>query len=133
MPGLGSPGRCLDRFAVAGPPPRGGRTATSTWPSASSARRWSPTSSPARPGLPKRAQQQADALALLVEVEVAAVKGAHAGLEWIGPDAVDPLDGGGAWASVASVAPCAAGVAAAAVRSPCRRVRAWPRSPARRR
>jgi enamine deaminase RidA (YjgF/YER057c/UK114 family) len=33
---------------------------------------------------------------LLVEVEVAAVKGAHAGIEWIGPDAVDPLDSGGA-------------------------------------
>jgi len=31
-----------------------------------------------------------------VEVEVAAVKGAHAGIEWIGPDAVDPLDRGGA-------------------------------------
>ena len=30
---------------------------------------------------------------LLVEVEVAAVKGAHANIEWIGPDAVDPLDG----------------------------------------
>jgi len=29
---------------------------------------------------------------LLVEVEAAAVKGAHAGIEWIGPDAVDPLD-----------------------------------------
>ncbi|HXJ78351.1 MAG TPA: Rid family hydrolase [Candidatus Methylomirabilis sp.] len=29
---------------------------------------------------------------LLVEVEVAAVKGAHVGIEWIGPDAVDPLD-----------------------------------------
>jgi enamine deaminase RidA (YjgF/YER057c/UK114 family) len=29
---------------------------------------------------------------LLVEVEVTAVKGAHAGIEWIGPDAVDPLD-----------------------------------------
>ena len=29
---------------------------------------------------------------LLVEVEVAAVKGAHAGIESIGPDAVDPLD-----------------------------------------
>ena len=29
---------------------------------------------------------------LLVEVEVAAVKGARAGIEWIGPDAVDPLD-----------------------------------------
>ena len=29
---------------------------------------------------------------LLVEVEVAAVKGAHAGIEWIGPDALDPLD-----------------------------------------
>ena len=29
---------------------------------------------------------------LLVEVEVAAVKGAHAGIEWIGPDAVDPLE-----------------------------------------
>jgi enamine deaminase RidA (YjgF/YER057c/UK114 family) len=29
---------------------------------------------------------------LLVEVEVAAVKGAHANIEWIGPDAVDPLD-----------------------------------------
>jgi enamine deaminase RidA (YjgF/YER057c/UK114 family) len=28
---------------------------------------------------------------LLVEVEVAAVKGAHAGIEWIGPDAVDVL------------------------------------------
>jgi enamine deaminase RidA (YjgF/YER057c/UK114 family) len=28
---------------------------------------------------------------LLVEVEVAAVKGAGAGIEWIGPDAVDPL------------------------------------------
>ncbi len=27
---------------------------------------------------------------LLVEVEVTAVKGAHAGIEWIGPDAVDP-------------------------------------------
>lgn len=31
---------------------------------------------------------------LLVEVEVAALKGAHANIEWIGPDAVDPLDGG---------------------------------------
>ena len=30
---------------------------------------------------------------LLVEVEVTAVKGAHAGIEWVGPDAVDPLDG----------------------------------------
>jgi len=30
---------------------------------------------------------------LLVEVEVAAVKGAHAGIEWVGPDAQDPLDG----------------------------------------
>jgi enamine deaminase RidA (YjgF/YER057c/UK114 family) len=30
---------------------------------------------------------------LLVEVEVAAVKGAHAAIEWIGPDAADPLDG----------------------------------------
>jgi len=29
---------------------------------------------------------------LLVEVEVAAVKGAHAGIEWIAPDAVDALD-----------------------------------------
>jgi enamine deaminase RidA (YjgF/YER057c/UK114 family) len=29
---------------------------------------------------------------LLVEIEVAAVKGARAGIEWIGPDAVDPLD-----------------------------------------
>ena len=29
---------------------------------------------------------------LLVEVEVAAVKGAHAGIEWVGPDADDPLD-----------------------------------------
>ena len=29
---------------------------------------------------------------LLVEVEVAAVKGAHANIEWIGPDPVDPLD-----------------------------------------
>jgi enamine deaminase RidA (YjgF/YER057c/UK114 family) len=29
---------------------------------------------------------------LLVEVEVAAVKGAHANIEWIGPDAADPLD-----------------------------------------
>jgi hypothetical protein len=27
-----------------------------------------------------------------VEVEVAAVKGAHAGIEWVGPDATDPLD-----------------------------------------
>jgi enamine deaminase RidA (YjgF/YER057c/UK114 family) len=33
---------------------------------------------------------------LLVEVEVAAVKGAHADIEWIGPDAVDPLDRGAA-------------------------------------
>ena len=33
---------------------------------------------------------------LLVEVEVAAVKGARAGIEWIGPDAVDPLDAKGA-------------------------------------
>ena len=33
---------------------------------------------------------------LLVEVEVAAVRGAHAGIEWIGPDALDPLDSGGA-------------------------------------
>ncbi len=32
---------------------------------------------------------------LLVEVEVAAVKGAHAGIESIGPDAVDPLDAPG--------------------------------------
>jgi enamine deaminase RidA (YjgF/YER057c/UK114 family) len=31
---------------------------------------------------------------LLVEVEVAALKGAHANIEWIGPDAVDPLDRG---------------------------------------
>jgi enamine deaminase RidA (YjgF/YER057c/UK114 family) len=31
---------------------------------------------------------------LLVEVEVAAVKGAHAGIEWVGPDAADPLDRG---------------------------------------
>jgi enamine deaminase RidA (YjgF/YER057c/UK114 family) len=29
---------------------------------------------------------------LLVEVEVAAVKGAHANIEWIAPDSVDPLD-----------------------------------------
>jgi enamine deaminase RidA (YjgF/YER057c/UK114 family) len=29
---------------------------------------------------------------LLVEVEVAALKGASANIEWIGPDAVDPLD-----------------------------------------
>ena len=29
---------------------------------------------------------------LLVEVEVAALKGAHTNIEWIGPDAVDPLD-----------------------------------------
>jgi enamine deaminase RidA (YjgF/YER057c/UK114 family) len=29
---------------------------------------------------------------LLVEVEVAALKGAHANIEWIGPDAVDPLE-----------------------------------------
>jgi len=27
-----------------------------------------------------------------VEVEVTAVKGAGANIEWIGPDAVDPLD-----------------------------------------
>ena len=33
---------------------------------------------------------------LLVEVEVAAVKGAHADIEWVGPDAMDPLDGEGA-------------------------------------
>ena len=32
---------------------------------------------------------------LLVEVEVAAFKGAHANIEWIGPDTVDPLDRGG--------------------------------------
>jgi enamine deaminase RidA (YjgF/YER057c/UK114 family) len=30
---------------------------------------------------------------LLVEIEVTAVKGAHANIEWIGPDATDPLDG----------------------------------------
>ena len=30
---------------------------------------------------------------LLVEVEVTAVKGARAGIEWIGPDALDPTDG----------------------------------------
>jgi enamine deaminase RidA (YjgF/YER057c/UK114 family) len=29
---------------------------------------------------------------LLVEVEVAAVKGAHASIEWVGPDPVDPVD-----------------------------------------
>jgi enamine deaminase RidA (YjgF/YER057c/UK114 family) len=29
---------------------------------------------------------------LLVEVEVTAVKGAHADIEWVGPDGVDPLD-----------------------------------------
>ncbi len=29
---------------------------------------------------------------LLVEVEVTAVKGGHAGIEWVGPDAADPLD-----------------------------------------
>ncbi len=29
---------------------------------------------------------------LLVEVETVALKGAHANIEWIGPDAVDPLD-----------------------------------------
>ncbi len=28
----------------------------------------------------------------LVEVEVTAVKGGHAGIEWVGPDAADPLD-----------------------------------------
>ena len=33
---------------------------------------------------------------LLAEVEVAAIKGAHAGIEWVGPDAVDPLDAGDA-------------------------------------
>ena len=33
---------------------------------------------------------------LLVEVEVAALKGAHANIEWVGPDAVDPLDRGAA-------------------------------------
>lgn len=33
---------------------------------------------------------------LLVEVEVTAVRGAHAGIEGIGPDAVDPLDRGNA-------------------------------------
>jgi enamine deaminase RidA (YjgF/YER057c/UK114 family) len=32
---------------------------------------------------------------LAVEVEVAAVKGAGAGIQWIGPDPVDPLDAGG--------------------------------------
>lgn len=32
---------------------------------------------------------------LLVEVEVAAVKGARDGIEWITPDAVDPLDRAG--------------------------------------
>jgi len=31
---------------------------------------------------------------LVVEIEVAAVKGAGAGITWIGPDAVDPLDAG---------------------------------------
>ncbi len=31
-------------------------------------------------------------LELVVEIEVAAVKGAHAGIEWIAPDPVDPLD-----------------------------------------
>jgi enamine deaminase RidA (YjgF/YER057c/UK114 family) len=31
---------------------------------------------------------------LLVEVEVTALKGAHANIEWVGPDAVDPLDRG---------------------------------------
>ena len=30
---------------------------------------------------------------LLVEVEVTAVKGARAGIQWIGPDALDPVDG----------------------------------------
>jgi enamine deaminase RidA (YjgF/YER057c/UK114 family) len=29
---------------------------------------------------------------LLVEVEVAALKGAHTNIEWVGPDAVDPLE-----------------------------------------
>ncbi len=29
---------------------------------------------------------------LLVEVEVAVLKGARTNIEWIGPDAVDPLD-----------------------------------------
>jgi hypothetical protein len=29
---------------------------------------------------------------LLVEVEVAAVKGARDGIEWVAPDPVDPLD-----------------------------------------
>ena len=29
---------------------------------------------------------------LLVEIEVTAIKGAHANIEWIGPDATDPLD-----------------------------------------
>jgi hypothetical protein len=28
----------------------------------------------------------------VVEVEVSAIKGAGAGIQWIGPDAVDPLD-----------------------------------------
>lgn len=31
---------------------------------------------------------------LLVEVEVAALKGAHANIAWLGPDTVDPLDSG---------------------------------------
>src|SRR4029079_17080763 len=29
---------------------------------------------------------------LMVEVEVTAVKGAHADIEWVAPDAVDPVD-----------------------------------------
>ena len=31
---------------------------------------------------------------LVVEIEVTAVKGAGSGIQWIGPDAVDPLDAG---------------------------------------
>jgi hypothetical protein len=29
---------------------------------------------------------------LLVEVEAVALKGAHAAIEWVGPDVTDPLD-----------------------------------------
>jgi hypothetical protein len=31
---------------------------------------------------------------LVVEIEVTAVKGAGSGIQWIGPNAVDPLDAG---------------------------------------
>jgi len=72
---------------VTGPP-------SSTWPSTRSVGR-SGRPAPFAKSRPASLGCRISGLArpeLLVEIEVTAVKGAGAGIEWIGPDAADPLD-----------------------------------------